>query len=396
MPTFYSAQQQAAPTDLNSLYQKYYQRDATPEEAAAHAGNPGGLPAVEKMLQDATGGSGGPVGGDFKSWFMKLTGGKPPTPDMLTQLGPELAKYGVTLAPNAQGVNGKIKLPNGQVIDVIEAAGAGGKNWQWLEGGGGGNGNMARFLDNSGQGFTPATGPTTPAPGDYKVDPYTGQPLPTYNPTILDKPADFTSPLTNPTSDLIQRLLSSEGSLNPAVVAQMKEAQKGTALSMADQLKQQANVNAATRGVSGGGGLQSSIDDINARAVGDISAGYRGTDIAAAQTNRQDQLNAISASTGFQNQLLNQYLGQGAQNLNYGQANNAERYKGFQSEQAKSADEFQRYLSSNQLGLTANDQAFQHWAAQQGIQLNFQNAQMLADQFNRTYGLNVGRFLAGE
>jgi hypothetical protein len=39
---------------------------------------------------------------------------------------------------NAAGVAGKIQLPNGQIIDVINAAGAGGNGFQWLTGDGGG------------------------------------------------------------------------------------------------------------------------------------------------------------------------------------------------------------------------------------------------------------------
>jgi hypothetical protein len=96
-----------------------------------------GLPA-------RTGGSGGGGGGggsrggtptdtgEWESWFKSLTGGRPPTPDELTKLTPQLEAAGASLAPNAAGVNGKIRLPGGHVVDVIEAAGAGGKNWQWL------------------------------------------------------------------------------------------------------------------------------------------------------------------------------------------------------------------------------------------------------------------------
>jgi hypothetical protein len=75
-------------------------------------------------------------GGNYQALFQSLTAGKPPTPEVLTALGPELQRYGIALAPNAAGVNGKIKLPTGQIVDVIEAAGAGGKNWQWLTGSG--------------------------------------------------------------------------------------------------------------------------------------------------------------------------------------------------------------------------------------------------------------------
>lgn len=36
--------------DLTGLYQKYYNRDPSADELKAHMGNPGGIPAIEKML----------------------------------------------------------------------------------------------------------------------------------------------------------------------------------------------------------------------------------------------------------------------------------------------------------------------------------------------------------
>ncbi len=81
---------------------------------------------------------GGPQNGDFQSWFMQLTNGKPPTPDTLKALGPQLAQYGISLVPNAAGIPGKIKLPDGSVVDVIQGAGLGGQAWQWLGPGSGG------------------------------------------------------------------------------------------------------------------------------------------------------------------------------------------------------------------------------------------------------------------
>src|SRR6185436_2828237 len=62
-----------------------------------------------------------------------LTNGKAPTPQELTALAPLLQQHGVSLAPNAAGVNGKIRLPSGEVIDVIKGADQGGKAWQWLD-----------------------------------------------------------------------------------------------------------------------------------------------------------------------------------------------------------------------------------------------------------------------
>ena len=92
---------------------------------------------------ERTGGAGGnvpgPQNGDFQSWFMGLTGGKPPSPQSLKAMEPMLNQYGIKLGPlNARGFTDGIILPNGQFIDVITAATeSGGTGWSWQTGGGG-------------------------------------------------------------------------------------------------------------------------------------------------------------------------------------------------------------------------------------------------------------------
>lgn len=216
---------------LNALYQRYAQRDATPGEQQSHAGNPGGIAAVEAMLKTSgltdhgaapaagtTGGSGGPINGDFKSWFLQLTGGRPPTPAELKLLEPELLKYGVSLAPNAQGVNGKIKLPNGSVIDVIEAAGAGGKAWQWLDGPGGG-GNTGQMSTNA-EAFGPAPAPYTSTP--WTGGEYTPPPLPT----------DLQTPFVAPTQGELEASSGYQSRLSAGLQGMNRSAAaRGTVLS---------------------------------------------------------------------------------------------------------------------------------------------------------------------
>lgn len=84
-----------------------------------------------------------PADGNWQAWFLKNVQGRPPTPAELIALEPILAKHGIKVLRNAEGVAGKITLPGGQIVDVIEAAGLGGKAWQWLtdDGGAGGNAN---------------------------------------------------------------------------------------------------------------------------------------------------------------------------------------------------------------------------------------------------------------
>ena len=95
-----------------------------------------GLPA----RAGGSGGGGGSRGGtpdntgDWQQWFESLTGGKPPTPAQLVALEPQITAVGGKVLRNAAGVAGKIQLPGDPIVDVIQAAGSGGKAWQWLTG----------------------------------------------------------------------------------------------------------------------------------------------------------------------------------------------------------------------------------------------------------------------
>jgi len=105
----------------------------------------------------------GPVNGDWQTWFNTLTAGKPPTPDQLAGLESAINAAGGKVLRNAAGVAGKIQLPNGQIIDVIQSAGTGGKAWQWLTGDASGGAADGGSLGRLGQGF-----------GGY-LDPFTGE-----------------------------------------------------------------------------------------------------------------------------------------------------------------------------------------------------------------------------
>jgi hypothetical protein len=87
-------------------------------------------------------GTGAPSAQDPYAYFQSLIAGKPGTPDALIGLEPQLASQGIKVLRNAAGVAGKIQLPNGQIVDVIRAAGLGGgpDNWQWATDAGSGSG----------------------------------------------------------------------------------------------------------------------------------------------------------------------------------------------------------------------------------------------------------------
>lgn len=86
--------------------------------------------------------------------------GRPGTPQELLALEAQLNAAGIQVLRNAAGVAGKIQLPNGQIIDVINAAGAGGRGFQWLTGDGGSGSGMGG-ADGFGAWTAPYTGQYT-------------------------------------------------------------------------------------------------------------------------------------------------------------------------------------------------------------------------------------------
>jgi hypothetical protein len=78
-----------------------------------------------------------PPDGNWRAWFMANVGSMPATPTNLVSLEPKLAKHGIKVHRNAEGIAGKIILPGGEVVDVIpNAATGGGGAWSWQIGGG--------------------------------------------------------------------------------------------------------------------------------------------------------------------------------------------------------------------------------------------------------------------
>ncbi len=101
--------------------------------------------------------------------------GSPGTPQELIALEDRLRQAGISVERNAAGVAGKIKLPNGQYVDVIRSAGTGGGagNFQWLTGDGGGGGGALGPMPNP-QGFRPGELENTGLTAPYTPQPYTG------------------------------------------------------------------------------------------------------------------------------------------------------------------------------------------------------------------------------
>ncbi len=109
--------------------------------------------------------------------YFSSTFGQPKTPQELVALEQQITAAGGKVLRNAAGVAGKIQTPDGRVIDVINAAGAGGQGFQWLDGGGGqfGGGNLGSL----GYGFGDSMKPINmnfalPTLDQFKASPFYG------------------------------------------------------------------------------------------------------------------------------------------------------------------------------------------------------------------------------
>ncbi len=88
------------------------------------------------------------AGGDYQQQFLQLMGGGMATPEGLIAKETELAKLGIKVLRNASGVAGKVQLPSGEIVDVIQSAGTGGgmSPFQWQQGRGGPTGEGGKPL----------------------------------------------------------------------------------------------------------------------------------------------------------------------------------------------------------------------------------------------------------
>lgn len=378
---------------VDALYQKYYNRNATEAEQQAHAGNPNGLTGVEQMLAATPNQSQVPQQNSASSTPAPASTGSPVSADGKIPLQqaqswtPPPAPAAVNLAPMNVPMD---KLPTYQ---------------------------PSQF--------------NVPTPAAYQP----GQLAPAYTP---DQLSQFNAPNQNGSnaqqSALMQAIMAHPETLSPDVVAQMKEAGKGDALLMQKQQQEQLDQSAAARGVVGSGQMDALRSALGQNTVNNILTGNRNIDIAAAQTNRQDQLNALNASEALaQGQLGRSVLGyntglagQTAQaglnqagaasalqrsiagesnqqqaaasrlanaGFTFGQqqANADQNYKGYQSQVAQSQDAVNRILAQFGINSAVAGNAQQNYGTQLGAGLSAAQLGENQRQFNNTLGFNYNQ-----
>ncbi len=109
------------------------------------------------------------------AWLDTIFPGETLSSEMLLAKEAELGKLGVKVLRNAEGRAGKIQLPNGQIVDVVQGGGTGLNRKQWLTGDASG-GASGGSLGSLGQGFGGLTAPFTgqfsaPSAADAQAQP---------------------------------------------------------------------------------------------------------------------------------------------------------------------------------------------------------------------------------
>lgn len=189
-------------------------------------------------------------------------------------------------------------------------------------------------------------------------------------------------------SALMQAILANPGTMNPQVVAQLKEAQKEEALSMAGQNQSTMDQGNVASGRLGSGQAEAASQNNRQQAINAILTGNRNTDVTAASTNRSDQLNALGASSSLAQDQLGRAINGYTTTLGGQQAQASENYKAEQ-------DGLNRILAQFGINTGVANNAQQNYSQDlasqlQAFQQSLQTSQFGENQrqFNDTLGYN--------
>jgi hypothetical protein len=207
---------------------------------------------------------------------------------------------------------------------------------------------------------------------------------------------------------VIQQMLASGGTMNPAVVNQMKQRASEEQMLMARQLQAQNDDEMSARGFSAGGGMaQASQRRSQENMQNAILGSNRDLDINAASTNRQDMLNALGASESILGGQSGRSTSQYGAGLAGQTAQAGDRQAVSQSGINRAIAQFSGNMDSanfaqNQQQANRDD----YWKGK-GLDLqdklgtgglNNDNRRIdnQASQFDKGYGLNILQFLEGQ
>lgn len=199
--------------------------------------------------------------------------------------------------------------------------------------------------------------------------------------------------------DLMKRILANPQTMGPEQQAMLAEKQKESALRMGQQVQQQGQQALAGRGFGSGGGTQQALQgQVGSDVMRSILQGRRDVALQAAGQNREDELNALRASMGLQQQGFDQEMGYNQQAFGQG-------LDTLRASQGLQGQEFEQALQGYGANLQGSGQALNQMNANRGMNLNEFLGLNSADldmmkfgegqrQFDKGYGLDFLRYLA--
>lgn len=139
----------------------------------------------------------------------------------------------------------------------------------------------------------------------------------------------YQNPFQQQQQDMMRQLLGSGGSMNQTMQDQLFERQKEQSNALAKQFGMMGQQAAGARGFSSGGNAaQAAQSQVNSNLARELMGGRRDISAQAAQVNRQDQLNALNASMGLDQQGYQQFMGDRSASLQEWLAQRGDHWQG--------------------------------------------------------------------
>lgn len=210
---------------------------------------------------------------------------------------------------------------------------------------------------------------------------------PTYNPYQVSQfNAPNQSHVNGQQNTLLDAIMAHPETMDANTIAQMKEQQKEQALLLGQQQNAQYAQGAVARGTLNGGRTDAFRGNTNATMGNAVLSGNRAVDLAAVAQNRQDQLNALQASSGIAQDQLGRATSSYGTGLQGQMAQAGENQAGFKSQQDANTAAFARSLA---LAQNAQNIYGQDLSAEFGRNANNLDVQKFLAQQNQ-FGQNLG------
>lgn len=219
---------------------------------------------------------------------------------------------------------------------------------------------------------------------------------PTYTPQQISQfQAPDQSAMNGQQSQLMSAILARPETMDATAVAQQKEMQKEQALLLGKQDNAQYAQGAVARGTLGSGRTDAFRGNSAANVNNAILSGNRATDQAALATNRQDQLNALGASSALQQDQLGRATSAYGTGLQGQLANASEQQMGYKSRADANNAAYQRAMGMAQNAQSVYGQDLGAEFGRNANNLDLAKFLESQQQFTRNLNQNASQFNSG-